>query len=126
MGDEFKSDLIKDGMSPEEADRQVTRSQRRIREAPAAILVCLDPSQGDAYPDRSRQDAEFLMGVQSTALAGGYLLLAAHAVGLAGVWMCAPLFAQHAIHASLDLQAWQPQSLILLGYLRWLGRPSRH
>jgi F420 biosynthesis protein FbiB-like protein len=121
MGGEFQSDLIKDGVSPEDADRQVDRSQSRIREAPAAVLVCLDPSQGDVYPDQARQEAEFLMGVQSTALAGGYLLLAAHAVGLAGVWMCAPLFAQNAIRASLDLpEPWQPQSLVLLGYpLSW-------
>ena len=117
MGGEFRSDLIKDGVSLAEADRQTARSQARILEAPAVVLVCLDPSQGDVYPDKPRQQAEFLMGVQSTALAGGYLLLAAHAVGLAGVWMCAPLFAQPAIRASLDLpEAWQPQSLILLGY----------
>jgi nitroreductase len=81
------------------------------------VLLCLDVFTGDAYPDTPRQAAEHLMGVQSVALAGGYLLLAAHAAGLGGVWVCAPLFAPEAARRALDLPSeWQPQALILLGY----------
>ena len=65
----------------------------------------------------SRQQSEHWMGIQSVALAGGHLLLAAWAEGLGGVWMCAPLFAQAAASQALDLPgSWQPQALILLGY----------
>ena len=57
------------------------------------------------------------MGVQSVALAGGHMLLAAHAQGLAGVWMCAPIFAPAAVRQSLKTpEDWHPQALILLGY----------
>jgi nitroreductase len=57
------------------------------------------------------------MGVQSVALACGQLLLAAHAEGLGGVWVCAPLFAQESAQASLNLPAtWDPQGLLLLGF----------
>jgi nitroreductase len=57
------------------------------------------------------------MGVQSVAMAGSTLLLAAHAEGLGGVWVCAPLFAPHTIQRVLNLPSeWQPQGLILIGF----------
>ncbi len=114
---DFRRDLQADGLSAEDVAAQVGRSQARIVEAPVAVLLCLDPSDEDVYPDLRRQQAESIMGVQSAALAGGALLLAAHAEGLGGVWMCAPLFAPQPACQALDLpQAWQPQALILLGY----------
>jgi len=45
------------------------------------------------------------------------LLLAAHALGLAACWMCAPLFAPGVACDALDLPAdWEPQALVTLGY----------
>jgi|GEM_PF-85617 len=117
LGADFMQALQADGLSPAEVEVQVARSYRRIVDAPAAVVLCLDSSQGDSYPDPARQHLEYLMGVQSCALAGGTLLLAAHAAGLTGVWMCAPLFAPQTVCKTLDLpKAWQPQALILLGY----------
>lgn len=117
MGEDFYNDLVAEGLSAEAATLQVERSRRRILEAPAAILICLDPTAGDNYPDEARQKAEYLMGVQSVALAGGTLLLAAHAEGLGGVWMCAPLFTPATVRRVLDLPAsWDPQGLLLLGF----------
>jgi len=117
MGAAFRQDLLADGRSLEEVEASVDRSRQRILSAPAAILLCLDTKLGDVYPDPARQQAEYLMGVQSVALAGGTLLLAAHAEGLGGVWVCAPLFAQGAARQALELPAeWEPQGLILLGY----------
>ena len=105
------------GAGGEGIDARVERSRQRLLNAPAAILLCLDPTDGDHYPDLARQQAEHIMGVQSAALAGGTLLLAAHAEGLAGVWLCAPLFAPQAARLALDLPAaWEPQALLLLGY----------
>jgi nitroreductase len=57
------------------------------------------------------------MGVQSVALACQNLLLAAHHHGLAGCWMCAPLFCPDLVIETLALPAtWQPQALLTLGY----------
>jgi nitroreductase len=77
----------------------------------------MDAGAMDTYPDERRQAAERIMAIQSTALAGLQLLLAAHAEGLAGVWVCAPLFAPVTVRAALDLPAdWEPQAVLLLGY----------
>ncbi len=57
------------------------------------------------------------MAMQSASLAGGQLLLAAHAEGLGACWMCGPLFAPQAVRDALDLPAdWEPQALIVLGW----------
>lgn len=117
MSADFRRDLLRDGLSSDEVDAQVTRSGERIRSAPAVVVLCQDTTVGDVYPDETRRHAELLMGVQSVALAGGTLLLAAHAAGLGGVWMCAPLFAPAAVRRALELPPhWQPQAMILLGY----------
>jgi coenzyme F420-0:L-glutamate ligase/coenzyme F420-1:gamma-L-glutamate ligase len=117
MGAEFLGNLLREGVSIEEAEAQVARSRARILDAPEAILLCLDRADLDTYEDPDRTAGEELMGVQSVALAGGQLLLAAHAEGLGGVWVCAPLFAQAAVRRALDLpESWLAQGLILLGY----------
>ncbi len=117
MSEDFRRDLQADGLSPEQVESQVVRSNQRILEAPVVILLCLDCSVGDAYPDARRLQAEAMMGVQGVAMAGENLLLAAHALGLGGVWVCAPLFAQESVRRALNLEEqWQPQGLVLLGY----------
>src|ERR1700704_3659263 len=57
------------------------------------------------YPDPRRAQAEYLMAVQSVAMAVQNLLLAAHAEGLGACWMCAPLFCGEAVRAALALPA---------------------
>jgi nitroreductase len=57
------------------------------------------------------------MAVQSVAAAGLQLLLAAHAEGLGGVWVCSPLFTQETIQKTLNLPVtWEPQGMFYLGY----------
>jgi F420 biosynthesis protein FbiB-like protein len=124
LGEAFRRDLLADGLTEEQADLQLSHSRQRILSAPVAVLLCLDTALGDTYRDERRQQAESLMGVQSVALAGGQLLLAAHAEGLGGVWMCAPLFAPDAARSALELPAaWQPQALLLLGYPAQIPAP---
>lgn len=128
MGADFLHDLLADGIKQEDAKIQVERSRDRIMEAPLAVLLCLDRADLDPYPDPRRQQASYVMGVQSVALAGGQLLLAAHALGLGGVWVCAPLFAQNAVQAALGLPAdWEPQGILFLGYPEKIpaARPRR-
>jgi coenzyme F420-0:L-glutamate ligase/coenzyme F420-1:gamma-L-glutamate ligase len=117
MAVDFREDLLSDGLSSEEADKLVARSRNRIIQAPVVILLCLDLTVGDTYPDPDRQQAEYIMGVQGVAMSGSTLLLAAHAEGLGGVWVCSPLFAKETVRTALDLpKNWEPQGMLLLGY----------
>jgi F420 biosynthesis protein FbiB-like protein len=113
----FRQDLATEGTPELEIERTVNKARERIINAPVAILLCLDTSQCDTHTVQRRQGAEILMGVQGVAMAGSTMLLAAHALGLGGVWMCAPLFAPEIVKSALDLPPeWEPQGLILLGY----------
>jgi F420 biosynthesis protein FbiB-like protein len=70
----------------------------------------------DRYPDERRNRAEFLMAVQSTAVAVENLMVAASGEGLGTCWMCAPLFCPDVVRAVLELPAaWEPQALVTLG-----------
>jgi F420 biosynthesis protein FbiB-like protein len=117
LAEAFRSDLKADGLPPEEINTRVERSISRITAAPAAIVLCTDFSAGDFYPDTDRTAADNLMLVQDATLAGGTLLLAAHAEGLGACWMCAPLFAPETVRHILGLpETWETLALILLGY----------
>jgi coenzyme F420-0:L-glutamate ligase/coenzyme F420-1:gamma-L-glutamate ligase len=117
MAIDFERDLTRDGLSPEKIQAQLNRSRDRLTSAPVAILLCLDMSEMDLYPDEKRQYAERMMAIQSVAAAGLQLLLAAHAEGLGGVWVCSPLFAQETIQKTLKLSmSWEPQAMFFIGY----------
>lgn len=116
MGADFARDLLAGGLDPQQTATQVERSRQRILQAPVVIVVSLDPSVEDAYPDPQRQAVERQMAVQSVAMAGENLLLAAQALGLGAVWICAPLFAPGPVCRVLGLPvSWLPQGLVLLG-----------
>ncbi len=117
MAQDFEHDLLRDSISHEKIQAQIKRSRERITGAPVTILLCLDMSEMDSYPDEKRQQAERTMAIQSVAAAGLQLLLAAHAEGLGGVWVCSPLFAQETIRKTLDLsESWEPQGMFFVGY----------
>jgi coenzyme F420-0:L-glutamate ligase / coenzyme F420-1:gamma-L-glutamate ligase len=117
MAQDFEHDLLRDGVPPEKIQAQIKRSKDRLTSAPVVILFCLDISEMDTYPDEKRQQAERMMAVQSVAAAGLQLLLAAHAEGLGGVWVCSPLFTQETIEKTLNLpEAWEPQGMFYVGY----------
>ena len=115
MGERLRRDRLADGDPIAAIDQDVTRSYARITGAPVVIVVALDMSDMDRYPD-DRQRAERTMAVQSTAMATQNLLLAAHAEGLGACWLCAPLFCPDTVRDTLELpEAWQPQGLVTLG-----------
>lgn len=125
MAARLRADRLADGDPPEAIEQDVARSQARLLNAPVLILLCLTMAEMDVYPDTRRRKAEYLMAVQSTALAAQNLLLAAHAEGLGACWLCAPLFCPDVVRAALDLPAdWEPQALITLGYPANEGRPA--
>jgi F420 biosynthesis protein FbiB-like protein len=117
MAIEFKQDLETDGFSPEKVQAQIKRSKERMISAPVLIVLNLDMSEMDVYPDKKRRQAEFRMTMQSVTNAGMQLLLAAHAEGLGGVWVCSPLFVQEIVQKTLNLpKSWEPQGMFYLGY----------
>ena len=117
MAIEFQRDLEADALSPDEIEKKVANSRSRIINAPVVIMLCVDMTDMDIYPDEKRNTAEYIMATQSAANAGMQLLLAAHAEGLGSVWVCSPLFVPNVVQKTLDLpEAWEPQAMYFLGY----------
>ncbi len=116
MAADFRRDLVADHLPEAQVEARVAASGSRIKTSPLVIVMSMDMSEMDRYPDARRQEAERIMAIQSTAAAGLQLLLAAHAEGLAGVWTCGPLFAPDTVRRVLDLDpAWEPQAMYFLG-----------
>ena len=116
MGDRLRTERTADGADPADVEADARRSHTRLTQAPVIIVLCLTVEEMDRYPDPRRVQAERTMAVQSTAMAGQNLMLAAHAAGWGSCWMCAPLFAPEEVRSALDLpEAWEPQGAIVLG-----------
>jgi coenzyme F420-0:L-glutamate ligase/coenzyme F420-1:gamma-L-glutamate ligase len=121
MGQRLRHDRLADGDDPAAVARDVERSHVRITEAPLVVLVALCMDDMDRYPDDRRRRAEYMMAVQSTAMATQNLLLAAHALGFGACVLCAPLFCAGTVAAALGLPAgWEPQGRVTI------GRPANH
>lgn len=117
MGDAWRQDMSADGADPALIEQRVATSRARLTGAPVLVIPCVSLEDMDVYPDGERNRAEWLMAVQSVALASQNLLLAAHAAGLGACWICAPLCVPSLVVETLDLPAhWQPQAIITLGY----------
>lgn len=117
MGERWAADLHGDNLDDKTIARRVARSHRRIEGSPAVVVACLVKDVLDRYPDARRQSAEYTMGAHSLGAALQNVLLGAHVRGLAGFWMCAPVFCPEVAREALQLDpAWEPQALILLGY----------
>jgi F420 biosynthesis protein FbiB-like protein len=113
----YEQDMITDGIPDIDIRTRVNWTIRFTIQAPVIVILCRDKKLIKNQPDTVRNRAEEVMGVQSVALAGLQLLLAAHAEGLGGTWICWPLFAQAEIHHTLRLNPdWEPDGMIFLGY----------
>ena len=124
MGAQLRSDRLSDGDPPDMVEKDVTRSFERISRSPVVILAAATTVDMQPYPDHRRQHAEYLMAVQSTAMAVQNLLLAAHVAGLGACWMCAPLFCPDTVRNVLGLPTdWHPQAIITLGFPASDGKP---
>jgi F420 biosynthesis protein FbiB-like protein len=112
LTDKMREDMSIEAAPASEIEARVTRSLNRLDEAPAVILLCRDVTA-----IRKDEQEEITMSIQSVAAAGLQLLLAAHAEGLGGNWICWPLYAQEAARAALELpDTWEPQAMFFLGY----------
>ncbi len=117
MGARLRRDLTADGVPTEVIEADAGRSYSRITNSPVLIILCLSMVDMDVYADERRNHQEYIMAVQSVAMAGQNILLAAHDVGLGACWMCAPLFCSDVVKDELKLpDDWQPQALLTVGY----------
>jgi coenzyme F420-0:L-glutamate ligase/coenzyme F420-1:gamma-L-glutamate ligase len=117
MGKDLVRMRTADGDDPIAIQQDFEKSVERIGQAPVVIIACLDSSELDRYPDTDRSQSEYLMAVQSVAMAGQNIMLLAHTEGLGSCWMCAPLFSPASIHETFNVpEVWKPQGLILLGH----------
>ncbi len=108
----MRADMQAEGTNEADIEKRATLSLRRMDEAPLVIVLCRDKTDV-----RVETPEEAVMGIQSTALAGLQLLLAAHAEGLGSNWICWALYAQEATRSALELpETWEPQAMYFLGY----------
>jgi len=127
MGERLRQDLEADHVPQAIIEKDVSRSYERITMAPVIIMLCLTMEDMDHYTDEKRNRHELTMAVQSVAMAGQNLLLAAHSLGLGACWMCAPLFCADVVQDVLELEkGWQPQGMITLGYPAQKRDKTRH
>jgi len=111
LTDKMQIDMQAEDAAESEIEKRVANSLRRIDEAPVVIMLCRDVT--DVRVDTPE---ETIMNIQSTALAGLQLLLAAHAEGLGGNWICWPLYASKETQSVLELpDNWEPQAMIIIG-----------
>ena len=66
MGARWRADLGADGVDAALVERRVRISHARITGAPALVAASVSVEEMDDYPDQRRQEAEWLMAVQST------------------------------------------------------------
>jgi coenzyme F420-0:L-glutamate ligase/coenzyme F420-1:gamma-L-glutamate ligase len=124
MGDRWRQDMERDGVSEARIRRLLAHSQARLAAAPVLILASVVGQAQRPWPDQRRQRAEELMLAQSLGAALQNLMLAAHARGLGSYWISAPLFCPEAVCLTLDLPSdFQPQALVALGYPKEGLRP---
>ncbi len=110
---QMRRDMTARGEPEKAIAAREARSRRRIAEAPVIVVLSLD-SETHRDPE---DPLEPHMLVQSIGIVGLQILLAAHAEGLGGVWVCWPLYAPEATRTALDLPpTWEPQGMLFLGY----------
>ena len=112
LAKKMRADMKSENAPQADIAKRIKISLRRINEAPAIIILCRDIT---ALREQKSEDE--IMSIQSTALAGLQLLLAAQAKGIAGNWICWVLYAQKEIINTLELpQNWIPEAMFFLGY----------
>jgi F420 biosynthesis protein FbiB-like protein len=118
MARTWERQLEQDGDAAEEIRRRTKRSQDRLTTAPMVVVLCLDMSRAQTYPDGERNEAEYLMAVQSLGAAAQNFLLGIHAEGLDAGWMCAPLFVPEVVRKAMGLEEHLvPHAMFPIGHM---------
>lgn len=115
-------DMEKAGFSQEKIMERLEHSRQTLGTA-AALIILSARERVPANPLSAIADAvggkqvEEILTIQSVAIAGGQMLLAAFFLGLGGCWYAAPLFCPDTVRACVDIpDGYTPQGMIALGY----------
>ncbi|MHA2007725.1 MAG: coenzyme F420-0:L-glutamate ligase [Promethearchaeota archaeon] len=127
MNQKLKIDLENDGKSKKFIEKKINKTKSNFLEAQVLILLCLDETALEKYPDDERTRNEFILGIQSISCSATYLLLAFEINKLAACWYCAPLFAKNIIKKILKLPiSFIPMAFFTVGYpLKTVQPPPR-
>lgn len=117
LNENFRRDMLAIGKPESEVDILVRNRKARICAAPVTIVMFVDTDDLEDYSEDDPASGKYLMAVQSCALAGGQMLLAAEALDLGGLWMGGPIYAPEMVRSALHLTAsWISQGMLLIGY----------
>ncbi len=118
MNEKLEVDLRKEGRSEDYINGKINKTRTNFLQAPILILLCLDETNLDKYPDYSNLIRnELILGIQSVSSSATYLLLAFEMKHLAACWYCAPLFAKDITKETLQLpQSYIPMAFFTVGY----------
>jgi F420 biosynthesis protein FbiB-like protein len=117
MANAWITDMIKEGILPEAREEVTKTSIERFTRAPVLIAACLTMKDMINYEEKSRQNSERDLAVQSLGAAVQNMLLVAHSNNLGACWFCAPVFCKEAVRTILRIpKDVEPQALIAMGY----------
>jgi len=127
MNQKLRYDLENDNKPEKFIKNKINKTKMNFTKAPFLILLCLDKSELEEYPDDERQQNEFILGIQSVSSSATYFLLALELKKLASCWYCAPIFAKEIIKETLNLpESYVPMAFFTVGYsLKTVHAPSR-
>jgi len=127
MNNKLIEDLKNDQKSEKYIEKKINKTKTNFLGAPYLVLLCLDTTDLEEYPDEDRNQKEFLMGVQSISASITSFLLILEMKNLAACWYCAPLFAEKIVKKELNLpDSFIPMAFITIGYpKRTVIPPSR-
>jgi nitroreductase len=113
----FRRDMLAAGKPAAEVDQMVVDRKARICGGKAIVVMFVDTADLNSYSPADPASGDYLMAVQSVALAGGQMLLAAQALGLGGLWMGGPVFSQQKLIDFLGVPPnWLAQGMLLFGF----------
>jgi len=127
MNRKLREDLTNDGKSETFIINKIKKTRKQFLDAPILLILCLDESYLEEFPDQERNENEFILGVQSISAAATYLLLAFEIEKLAACWYCAPLFSKEIVKNTLHLpKSFVPMAFFTVGYpLKKVIAPKR-
>lgn len=115
MATTWQTNLKRDGKPSSEIKKRIVLSKERINNAPFIVIPCFNKNKVETYGDE-RDNAEYIMGVQSVALASQNILLRATEIKLGVLWLCAPLFCPEDIQDVLEIPSnIIPQAMLIVG-----------
>jgi F420 biosynthesis protein FbiB-like protein len=117
MAEEYENDLEKDQIAEPSRKEIIEDSIKKFTAAPIILIPCLSMERMHKYPDKKRQNAEYIMAIQSVSATIQNFLLVSYANGFGCCWYCAPLFCQDIVRKVLDIpKNLDPQAFITVGY----------